>query len=100
MRWLYTLSRLAFICNLFFLVALSLQVSQWLSNGEVTATVLIIGFFLAALVNPLVNIIYLLLFTIRRKFWHIVPAWLFTANVLFLVIQIFYLAYLNGTPAH
>ena len=100
MRWLLFGSRLAFICNLFFLVALSLKVSAWITNNDIIATVLILGYFLVVLVNPLVNLIYGLLFIFRRKFWTVVPPWLITANILFLVLQIFYIIYLNDTSHH
>jgi hypothetical protein len=97
MRWLLFLSRVAFITNVFFLLALSLQLSDWLKNEDLAGTIAIMGYVLVALFNPLVNVFYLALFVIRKKFWHIVPSWLITANILFLVMQIFYILYLNDT---
>jgi hypothetical protein len=97
MRWLLFLSRLAFICNVFFLLAVSLQFSNWLKNEDLAGTIAILGYFLVALLNPLANIFYLALLLIRKKFWQAVPSWLFTANILFLVMQIFYILYLNDT---
>lgn len=97
MRWLLFLSRVAFICNIFFILAFSLQISNWVNNGDLEALIVIIGVFLFMLFNPLVNICYLVLLLLRRKFWHIVPSWLITANILFLIMQIFYIFYLNDT---
>ena len=97
MRWLLFLSRLAFICNVFFLLAVSLQISHWLKNEDLAGTIAILGYLLVALLNPLANIFYLSLFLIRKKFWQVVPSWLITANILFLVMQIFYILYLNDT---
>lgn len=97
MRWLLFLSRLAFICNVFFLLAVSLQWINWIHNQDVTATIAIIGYFMVVLFNPLVNFFYLIFFIIRKKFWTIVPSWLIAANILFLVIQILYIFYLNDT---
>jgi hypothetical protein len=97
MRWLYFLSRVAFICNLFFLLAVSVQLTDWIRNADITATIALLGYFLVVLFNPLVNILYLLLFLLRKKFWNSVPAWLITANVMFLLMQIFYILYLNDT---
>lgn len=97
MRWLLFLSRVAFICNVFFLLAVSLQFSNWLQNEDLAGTIAIIGYLLVAIFNPMVNIFYLALFLIRKKFWHTVPSWLITANLLFLVMQIFYILYLNDT---
>ncbi|MGZ3839588.1 MAG: hypothetical protein ACXVBI_13525 [Flavisolibacter sp.] len=97
MRWLLFLSRLAFICNIFFLMAVSLQWFNWVHNQDITATIAIIGYFMVAFVNPIVNVLYLALFFFRKKFWQLLPAWLIAANVLFLVTQIFYILYLNDT---
>lgn len=96
-RWLLFLSRVAFICNFFFLLAFSLQLSHWIRNEDLTAMIIIIGYVLGFIVNPLVNLFYLLLFILRKKFWLFIPSWLMTANVLFLAIQILYILYLNDT---
>ena len=97
MRRLLFLSRLAFICNVFFLLAVSLKITNWVQNPDLTATILIIGYVMVVLFNPLVNLCYLVLFLARKKFWAVVPSWLITANILFLVMQIFYILYLNDT---
>ena len=97
MRWLLFLSRVAFICNIFFLIAFSLKITNWVNNNDLEQTIIIIGFFMVIIFNPLVNVFYLLLFLIRKKFWQTVPGWLITANVLFLIMQIFYILYLNDT---
>ncbi len=97
MRWLSFLSRLALLCNIFFLLAVSLQFSNWLHNQDITSTIAIIGVFMVILFNPLVNICYAVLFLFRKKFWTIVPSWIITANILFLIMQIFYILYLNDT---
>jgi hypothetical protein len=97
MRWLLFLSRLAFICNIFFLLAFSIQLGNWMRDQNISGTIVIIGYVLVVLFNPLVNLCYLFLFLIRRKYWHVVPSWLITANILFLVMQIFYILYLNDT---
>lgn len=100
MRRTLFLSRVAFICNVFFLLAFSLQVSKWLTNAEVVSIILMIGYVLVLLVSPLVNLCYLLLLLMRKKFREVIPAWLITANVLFLIMQIFYILYLNDTSHH
>ena len=97
MRRLLFLSRLAFICNIFFLLAISLQLGNWLTNQDLTATIAILGYFMAVLFNPLVNLCYFVLFVSRKKFWTVVPSWLIASNILFLIMQIFYILYLNDT---
>lgn len=96
MRWLLKLSRLAFISNVFFLLAFSLQLSKWIKEEEIISTVVIIGYVMGFLLNPLTNICYLSFAIVARKKLEIVPLWLIVANILFLVIDAFYILYLNG----
>jgi hypothetical protein len=96
MRWLLFLSRLAFICNCFFLLALSLQFGRWFQNQDAEATAIIIGYFMSALLNPAAILCYLILFFSNREKLRIVPKWVIIANVLFLFLQIFYLLHLNA----
>ncbi|HEY0057707.1 MAG TPA: hypothetical protein VGB56_01145 [Flavisolibacter sp.] len=97
MRWTLFLSRVAFICNVFFLIAFSLQVSNWINNLDIISIVLLAGYVLALLFNPLVNLCYFVLALLRRRFWDVVPHWLITANIFFLLMQVFYILYLNDT---
>jgi len=96
MRWLLSLSRLAFICNIFFLLAFSLQLSDWIKNQDLTDYIVTIGYVMGFIVNPAANICYFFTGIIARKKLSIVPAWLIVANVLFLVIDAFYILYLNS----
>ena len=95
MRGLLVLSRIALICNVFFLFAFSLQVSDWLKNEELTSMAVILGYVFAFALNPFVNTCYLVTIISRKKLSLIVPAWIVAANVLFLVIQLFYIVYIN-----
>ena len=95
MRWLLFLSRLAFICNIFFLLAFSLQLSNWVKEEQITSTIVILGYVMGFSLNPIVNLCYLVTGIISRKKLAIVPLWLIVANVLFLVIDAFYLLYIN-----
>ena len=95
MRWLLFLSRLAFICNIFFLLAFSIQISSWIKDQDITDYVITIGFVMAFIINPAVNLCYLFTSIIAKKKLAIVPLWLIVANVLFLVIDAFYLLYIN-----
>jgi hypothetical protein len=97
MRWLFFLSRLAFISNIFFVFTLFIQVSNSMSGLAITGTIAIIGYLLAALFNPLVNFSYLVLVLIGKKIWTIIPSWLIIANIVFLIMQFLYILYLNDT---
>jgi hypothetical protein len=96
MRWLLTLSRLAFICNLFFLLAFSLQLVNWIKNEQITSTVILVGYVMGFILNPLANFSYVVFGIASRKSLKIVPSWLIVANVLFLVIDAFYILYINS----
>jgi hypothetical protein len=96
MRWLLFLSRLAFISNCFFLLAVSLQLGRWFRNQDAEATTIIIGYFMSALLNPAAVISYLLFFLLNKSRLQVVPKWLIIANSIFLILQIFYLTKLNA----
>ena len=96
MRWLLFLSRLAFVCNVFFLVALSLQFTRWFHNQDAESLVIIIGYFMAVLLNPAAVLCYAILLLRNRRKLQNIPVWLMIANVLFLGFQLFYLLHLNG----
>jgi hypothetical protein len=94
MRWLLFLSRLAFICGIFFLLTVSLQINNWSQDEGITSTIVIIGYFLSVFIIPAVNLCYLTVLVIRKKLYP-VPLWLSLANLLFLFLQLFYIFYLN-----
>jgi len=96
MRWLLSLSRLTFVCNLFFLIAFSLQLSNWIKDEQLVSTAVVIGYVMGFLLNPVTNICYLITALLSRNRLATVPSWLIVANVLFLVIDAFYILYINS----
>ncbi len=96
-NWLLFFSRVAFICNICFLIGFSIQMTDWIKNKDLTEMIALIGYVMGFIINPLLNLSYLILFIVSKKRLKIVPAWLLTANILFLVIQILYILYLNDT---
>jgi uncharacterized membrane protein len=95
LRWLLVLSRVAFICNICFLIAFSIQMTDWIKNEDITSTIALIGYVMGFIINPLLVLCYLLVFIFSRKKLKAIPSWLLTANILFLFIQILYILYLN-----
>lgn len=91
MRSLFLMARLAFICNLFFLTALSFHFSNWLLQTGLMELVLIAGFLLSFIANPVSNVMQLLAFGkgIRGS----VPNWLVWTNFAFLLLQLSYIIY-------
>ena len=99
MRWLLFLSRLAFICGIFFLLSVSLLLWSW-ANDSISSTIIIIGYFIGLIIVPVVNLCYLAIALIKRKLGAYVPLWLVTANIFFLLILILYIFYFNDPYYH
>jgi hypothetical protein len=95
MRLTLFLSRIAFICNVFFLLALLVKGGVPPGSQDIVGFIGIIGYGMVALFNPLVNLIYMVLL-LRRKLAITVPRWLALTNFIFLLLQIQYLLFLNG----
>ena len=90
------LSRVAFICNLFFLATVVLHFQPYVSDPAAVSTIVIMGYFLSLfLFNPVVNIAYLVLLLRGKKIVDIVPRWLAIANFIFLLLQILFILFLN-----
>ncbi|HKZ67219.1 MAG TPA: hypothetical protein VJ111_12715 [Chitinophagaceae bacterium] len=100
MRWLLFLSRLAFICGIFFLLSVSLLIRDWTKDDAITSTIIIIGEVMGLVIVPVVNLCYLVVLFVKRKISVYVPLWLVVANILFLFILIFYIFYLNDPYYH
>ena len=88
MKGLLFLSRLAFLCNLLFLVCLVMQRTEDLiAQPDTKNTIIILGWFLAPFINFGANMGYLIRI-INKKPLNI-PIWLVVLNLLFLLLQIF-----------
>jgi hypothetical protein len=88
MRLLRFLSRLAFICNICFLVASSLRYLPALPDNALLSDIIVLGYFVSIGVNFFVNLIVIILFLLRRIWAAGVPRWLLAVNFIFFVIQI------------
>ncbi|MBK5270641.1 MAG: hypothetical protein JJE22_06465 [Bacteroidia bacterium] len=100
MRWLLFLSRLAFICGVFFILSLSLFMFEWIKEENIVATIITIGVYMGIIIVPVTNICFLGVFIIKRKLKSYVPLWLIIANILFLLLLIYYIFYLNDPYYH
>jgi hypothetical protein len=97
MRRLLFFSRLAFICNIFFVICFTIQLSNWIRNEQLESSIVILGYILGIPLNLGVNLSYLIAVLFRKNPGKTIPAWLIAANILFLVIQALYIFYLNDT---
>ena len=100
MRWLLFLSRLAFICGVFFLLSVSLLMQEWISDENLKSTIIAIGYFMGMIIIPIVNLCYFIVFLIKRKIRKFVPLWLISINFLFLLALLFFIFYLNDPYYH
>ena len=88
MRTIKFLSRVAFICNICFLLTAALIWMEHPPEGALVSLVIVLGYFLAILFNVIVNICYLFLFLFRKPLPAFVPLWLLVINFLFLILQL------------
>ena len=95
MRWLLFLSRLAFICGFFLLLTISLMVKKWTQDDSLTSTIIIIGYFMSLVILPVTFLCYMLVLFKKGGLRGKVPLWLFITNILFLMLLLYYIFYLN-----
>ena len=82
------LSRVAFICNICFVLAIILQRTKSLGGGEIVSLIIIMGYVLAVIMNAVVGIWYLFLHRSYKTLSNVVPLWLIIVNYLFLILQL------------
>lgn len=99
MRWILFLARVAFICNLCSLFTIII-LFQEVGNNAVFSSVIIVGYVLAMLFNPLSNLITLILLLFYRDLFRALPKWLMILNFIFLLLQLQYIIFLNDRPDH
>src|SRR5688500_20136382 len=95
MRWLLFLSRLAFICGLFFILTLSLLIKDWIKDESLVSTIITIGFFMGMIIVPVTLLCYLVLWLAGKKPTRFIPKWLIIANIIVLLTLLAYIYYVN-----
>ena len=95
MRWLLFLSRLSFICGLFFLLTLSLLIKDWIEDESLVSTIITIGYFMGMIIVPITLLCYLILWIVGKKPASVVPRWLIVGNILVLLVLLGYIYYIN-----
>jgi len=82
------LSRVAFICNICFLLA---SFIQWLPHppeGELVGQIIVMGYILSMLFNIITGLSIIILFVIGKLRTAAIPIWLLVINGLFFLLQI------------
>jgi len=81
-------SRVAFICNIcFVLTSLQRYGPAVLENNTITSTIIVLGWLMAVGVNVLVNLWALVAWSFRKGKLQ-VPSWLLIVNFIFLLAQL------------
>ena len=84
MRWLLFLSRLAFISGFCILIHVSITIfGQWINEENILSTIIVIGYFIGAVVIPVTMLCYLGVWIVKRRVP--VPYWLIISNFIFLL---------------
>jgi hypothetical protein len=94
------LTRVAFICNVCFLLA---SFIQWLPHppeGELISQLIVLGWLLSILFNLIVNGLVVILFAARKLRAAAIPRWLLVSNFIFFLLQLFLLIYASATFAN
>ena len=91
MQKLIFFSRVAFICNVCFVLVWVMRFYPILKQGqpgEMVSLVLILGILIAFLLNMVVNGFVLAFMLQRKPVWKHFPGWLIIINFLFLIPEI------------
>ena len=89
MRVLRLLSRVAFICNVSFLLVSFIQRLPYKVEEQLVLTLATLGYVMAIFVNAFVNIWVLGAFLVGRLRRAEVPGWLLVVNALFFLVQLY-----------
>ena len=87
MRLLRFLSRVAFICNICYLLASLIRYLPNPPEGNVLSTIIVLGWMLGILMNVVVNVWWLAAWAFSKAPLDI-PRWLRIVNLIFLIIQL------------
>jgi hypothetical protein len=88
MKILIFFSRIALLCNICFIIAEIMRYSADLQLNPVYSTVVVLG-YASMLLNVVLAIVFVIIFTTRRQILNSFPRWLLIINFLFFIAQIF-----------
>lgn len=88
MHVLRLLSRVAFICNICFLLTAFIQWLPHPPEGIIVSNILVLGYFGSMILNVIVGASITVLFIIGKLRAAGIPVWLLVVNLFFFVLQI------------
>ncbi|SEB09631.1 hypothetical protein SAMN05660909_05418 [Chitinophaga terrae (ex Kim and Jung 2007)] len=89
MRWIRFLLKLAFICNLCFLISEVLRYTVYNHTYDAVINhVLVLGIGIAFPLNGLICVVTGVLLMLKKIQWKALPPWLYLLNIIFLIVQL------------
>ncbi len=87
MRWLLFLARIAFICNIFFVLSIALRFLNFTPGQSFTGLVVILGMLMAPLVNLIFNVSFVIAYY-RKKEPLGIPGFIIAFNLVSQLLQL------------
>jgi hypothetical protein len=88
MRWLLFLSRVAIICNFFFILCVILRYRDIIDDQSLKGFIVVVGWLIAPIITVTVNVILLSLYIIKRVPLDFIPKWLVACNIIMQLAQL------------
>jgi len=89
MKTLLFLSRVTFIYNLCMIVTLLMRYINFMPDKEMKSSIIVAGLILSIVFNGIIHLWIMIAVISKRSFKIFKPAWLFIANLLCFVYQIY-----------
>lgn len=81
-------SRVAFICNICFLLTWLMRYLPPMQQEHIGSTIVILGIGLSVFLNVIINLFIIVLLLRQKLQKEHIPRWLAIANALFLIVQL------------
>ena len=91
MKSILLLARICFLYNICLLLTIVLRYYDFISDVSTKSTVIIAGYLLSLVANLVLLSIFLVMLATGRSLRELRPQWLFIANAVIFIIQIFFL---------
>ena len=88
MRKLLFFSRVAFICNVCFVLAWLMKYLPPIQQEHIASTILVLGLGLSLVLNVTINLFIIVFLLQRKPVWEHIPRWVAVVNALFLIAQL------------
>jgi hypothetical protein len=91
MKSILLLARICFLYNICLLLTIVLRYYDFISDISTKSTVIVAGYLLSLIANFALLVIVLVMLAMGRSLKELRPQWLFVANAVIFIIQLFFL---------